>query len=177
MTPNSLSTAIFAAYPQKADPLLCETPDTLVEVFAPVISVLDRIEQDGTIDMAGRHVVMRVEGQGDYDMIAALRGLIDFHQIAERRYGLRADVGPLIKFANRLEAGMMLSEADIAAIRRCIESCRTQAANLRISQAKDIVTTIQISAAFDKIKPAPAAFTGRAAGTAQGAGCRMLEAA
>lgn len=149
---SPLTAALRQAYRAKPDPLLCETPDTLIEVFQPVESVLERIERDGTIDVAGRHVVMHVDGQGDYDMIAALRGLIEFHQIAERRHGLPADVSALVKFANRLDAGAMLFESDIAAIRQCIAYCKRQAAGLRISQARDIVRTIQISAEFDKLK-------------------------
>lgn len=91
---------------------------------------------------------------GWYDAVAALRGVIEFHQLAQARYGYPADVEALIKFANKLEASSPLFEEDIAKVRACIAACKRQALQLRLSQADDIVKTIQISMRIDSMKEA-----------------------
>jgi signal transduction histidine kinase len=43
----------------------------------------------------------------------------EFHQLAQSRHGYPADVEALIKFANKLEAGAPIFEADLAQVRAC----------------------------------------------------------
>jgi len=115
--------------------------------------VLHRLQIDGTVEAAGRQIVFKEDGRGGwYDMIAALRGVIEFHQIAETRHGIPADVQALIRFANKLETGVPIFEADLAAVHACIDTCKRQAMNLRISQATDIVDTIRVGIQLDRLK-------------------------
>lgn len=88
---------------------------------------------------------------GWYDVVAALRGVIDFHQLAAERYGIPAGTAALVKFANKLQLDSPIFEADIAAVRANIESCKRQAMQLRVSQATDLLQTVQVSAELDRI--------------------------
>lgn len=140
---------------RKFDPLLKTQPWKVVTVFGPIERILHRLEADGTIDVAGAHVVFKEDGRGGwYDAVAALRGVIQFHELAASRHNLPINVQALVKFANKLEVGAPIFERDIAEVRVCIAACKRQALQLRVSQATDIVDTIRISMELDKIKEA-----------------------
>lgn len=140
---------------RKPDPLLRTQPWRIVTVFGPIERILHRLETDGTVEVAGQYVVFKEDGRGGwYDAVAALRGVIQFHELASTRHKLPIDVQPLVKFANKLEASSPLFEEDIAKVRSCIAACKRQALQLRLSQADDIVKTIQISMRIDSMKEA-----------------------
>ena len=140
---------------RKPDPLLRTQPWKILAVFSPIEQILNRLESEGTVDVAGRQVVFKEDMRGGwYDAVAALRGVIEFHQLAESRHGHHANVDALIKFANKLEADSPIFEADLGQVRDCIASCKRQAMQLRVSQATDIVQTIQISMRLEKLKEA-----------------------
>jgi len=154
---------------------LAMQPWKISTVFDPLDRILHRLEADCTIDAAqGRPVFYEDSRGGWYDTVEALRGVIDFHQLAESRHGIAADVDGLIRFANKLNAAAPLFESDLAQVRASIDSCKRQALRLTLDEAHDIVQTIRIGMELDQLKPAPAAQTERgtqAAGkTAQGAG-------
>lgn len=140
---------------KRPDPYLRCQPWKIAMVFGPIERILHRLEADGTIEAAGSKIVFYEDGNsGWYDMIAALRGIIEFHQIAAARHQLPATVESLIRFANKLEAGSPIFESDLAAVRANIESCKQQAMKLRVSQATDVLQTIRISMEMDKLKEA-----------------------
>lgn len=131
---------------RKPDPLLRTQPWKIAAVFGPIERILAQLEIDGTIEVAGRQVVFKEDSRnGWYDAVEALRGVIEFHQLAQSRHDHPANVDALIKFANKLEAGAPIFEADLDQVRADIASCMRQAMQLRVSQAEDIVQTIQIS--------------------------------
>lgn len=137
---------------RKPDPLLKCCPWRIFAVFQPIEQILSRLEIDGTIDVAGRQVVFKEYSNGGwYDMPEALRGVIEFHKLAAERYGFHANTDAMHKFANKLQAGSPIFEADIAAVRSDIESCKRQAMQLRVSQAESILRTVQVSAELDRI--------------------------
>lgn len=140
---------------RRPDPLLRTQPWKVLTVFGPIERILHRLEADGTVEVAGRHVVFKEDGAGGwYDAVAALRGVIQFHQLAESRHGLPVSVEAMIRFTNKLDTAAPIFEADITAIRECIANCKRQALYLRVSQAQDIVDTIRISVEIDKLKVA-----------------------
>ena len=144
-------------------------------VFGPIERILHRLEADCTIDSAQGRPVFHEDGKGGwYDVAEALRGVIDFHQLAEARHGIAADVDGLIRFANKLHSGAPVFEQDLALVRANIDTCKRQALRLTIDEADDILQTIRIGMAMDQIKPAPAAHSERSAQadgkTAPGAG-------
>ena len=137
---------------KKIDPLLKTRPWLLISVFGPIESVLDRMLIDGSVDSIRGSAVFQ-EGNKNtwYDMVAALRGVIEFHEIAERLHGVPANVEAMKKFANKLEASMPIFEQDIADVRECIQSCWKQAMTLRVSQAQSIVDTVRVGAEMDRL--------------------------
>lgn len=143
---------------RKPDPYLRTCPWRVTMVFGPLERILHRLEMDGTVETAGRQVVFKEDGKGGwYDLVEALRGVIEFHQLAASRHGLPVDLAAMERFANKLESAAPLFESDIAAVRACIAACKSQAMQLRLSQAVDIVDTVRISMEMDKIKGRKAA--------------------
>lgn len=144
-------------------------------VFGPIERILHRIEIDCTVDCVQGRPVFYEDGNGGwYEVVEALRGVIEFHQLAEARHGLPVDLEGMIRVANKLNSGAPLFEQDIALARANIETCKRQALRLTLDEAEDILNTIRISMELDKIKPAPAATSERSAQavgkTASGAG-------
>lgn len=136
---------------RRHDPPLRLMPWKVTSTFQPVERLLHRIEVDGTVEAAGRQIVFKEDNrEGYYDMVEALRGVIEFFEIATARYGLPLDVQPMVRFANKLDSGAPLFEADLAGVRSCIEQCKVQALKLRLSQSDDIVKTIQISMELER---------------------------
>jgi len=134
------------------DPLLKHQPWRIFAVFHPIESVLDRLERDGTVDTVGRQIVFREESVGDiYDLPAALRGVIEFHQLAQSKYGITAETGAMEKFANKLDYGMPVFEEDLAAVRANITSCKRQAMSLRVSQAVGLIDAVRIGAEVERL--------------------------
>lgn len=134
------------------DPLLLTQPWRVMAVFAPVEQVIARIERDGTIDAAGGMAVFKEDNTGGwYDLIAALNGVIEFHELAASRYGYRAQTAGLAKLASKLHHGAPVFDSDLAAAKQSIVSCKQQAMRLRVSQAVDLVDTVRISMEFDRL--------------------------
>lgn len=122
-------------------------------VFGPIERILHRMQADGTIDCAQGRPVFREEGRGGwYDLVAALRGVIEFHEIVESRHGIAADTDGMIRLANKLDLAAPIFEEDIARVRANIDTCKRQALRLEIDEAADIVQTIRIGAELDRIK-------------------------
>lgn len=120
-------------------------------VFAPVERILHRIEMDGTVDAAQGKPVFYEDGNGGwYEVVAALRGIIQFHEVAAERLGMTADVAGFTRLANKLDLGSPLFDNDLVQARKCIDACRQQALRLTIAEAKDILTTVRISAALEE---------------------------
>lgn len=136
-----------------ADPLLRTCPWKITAVWHPIEQILSRLRRSGEIDVAGTQVVFYEDGRGGwYDMIEAMRGVIQFHEIAASRLNIAVDVSGLVKFANKLEAAMPLFDADLDAVRKSMDSCMRQALNLRLSEALDIIDTVRISGEMEKLK-------------------------
>lgn len=158
---------------------LSTQPWKIEAVFGPIDRILHRLEADCTIDSAqGRPVFHEDTRGGWYDVVEAVRGVIEFHQLAEARHGIAADVDGLIRFANKLHAGAPVFEQDLALVRANVDTCKRQAGRLLLDEAHDIVQTIRISMELDKLKPAPAATSERSAQavgkTAPGAGTHCM---
>ena len=121
-------------------------------VLSPIEGILKRLESDGTVDAIGRQIVFTESASGErFDLPEAILGVVDFHELAASKYGLPIDVDALRRFANKLHAGSPIFEADIEAARQCIKACWSQAMQLRVSQAADLVRTVQIGAEIEKI--------------------------
>lgn len=140
---------------RQLDPLLRTQPWKIYAVFEPIETILTRMERDGTIDAASGVPVFCEHGAGGwYEVGPALEGVLQFHEIATRRYALPCDPSGLQRIAKKLDVGAPIFEADIAAARASINSCKRQAMALRQSQATDIIDTVRISMALDRTRSA-----------------------
>lgn len=128
---------------------LAARPWKIDAVFAPIERLLARMEIDGTIDDAQGRAIFKEDG-GWYEVVPALRGVIEFHELATQRYGLPADTAALRRLANKLEVNSPLFEQDIAAARRDIDSCKRQAAQLTEDQAQSLLNTTRLAIALDE---------------------------
>ena len=138
---------------KRIDPLLRTVPWRVAAVFSPLERVLHRLEADGTVESSGRQIVFKEDSKGGYyDLPAALRGVVEFHRIAESRHQLPVEVDAMERFANKLEFGSPLFEQDLVDVRGNISSCKAQALRLRVSQADAIIRTVQIGAEIDRLK-------------------------
>ena len=134
------------------DPLLRTQPWKVMAVLSPIEGILKRLESDGTVDAIGRQIVFTESASGErFDLPEAILGVVDFHELAASKYGLPIDVNALRRFANKLHAGSPIFEADVEASHRCLQACWSQAMQLRVSQAADLVRTVQIGAEIEKI--------------------------
>lgn len=137
---------------KKPDPLLRTQPWRALAVFSPLEDVLRRLEKDGTVDAIGKRIVFTEASHSDrYDLPEAIRGVVDFHRLAREKYNLPVEVDAMARFAAKLDAGSPIFEADIAAVRANIESCRQQAYQLRISQAVYLLDAVRIGAEVERL--------------------------
>lgn len=138
---------------KRIDPLLRTVPWRVAAVFSLLERVLHRLEADGTVEASGRQIVFKEDSKGGwYDLPAALRGVVEFHRLAESRHQLPVEVDAMERFANKLEFGSPLFEQDLVDVRANINSCKDQALRLRTSQADAIIRTVQIGAEIDRLK-------------------------
>ena len=137
---------------RKPDPLIRAQPWRAMAVLSPLEAVIKRLERDGTVDAIGKQIVFTEASRGDrYDLPAAMRGVVDFHKLARDKYGLPVECEAIEKLANKLDAGSPVFEADLAAVKRAIESCRQQAYCLRVSQAIYLLDAVRIGAELERL--------------------------
>jgi hypothetical protein len=106
-------------------------------VFAPLDTILDRLEKDGTVEFSAGEPVLYDAGTNDWHNSAqAIRGIAEFHEIAARRKGWTIDVEPIKHFARLLETDVEIHQADIDAARACAAALRTKAGELTLREAR-----------------------------------------
>ena len=134
------------------DPTLKTQPWRISAVWAPIEQVLSRIARSGEVDaVQGRPVFYEDSKGGWYEIAPALRGCIDFHRLAGTRHGLTADVAPLEKIANKLDAGTPIFMADLDAAFAAIAQCKRAALSLRITQALRLVDDCRIKFKLEEV--------------------------
>lgn len=146
----TIAVCIAQQYPDTdAQLTLAERPERLHDVWSPLERILNEMERTGEIEVArnGRPVLM--EAGKWYELVPALRGLMDFHELAAHRYQLQVDLNALRKLANKLDAGAPIFEQDLNQVRACIAQCKHTAASLTVAQAIDLVRTVQIKHALE----------------------------
>lgn len=85
-------------------------PWKVADVFRPLETIIRQIEREGTVEACQGRPVFREESRGGwYEFVPALKGVIDFHQLAAERKGITIDCTQLTKFAKKLDAGMPLT--------------------------------------------------------------------
>lgn len=147
---SPITSAIYRALPEgDASFTLAERPERIHGVWSPLERLLDRIEATGDIDAARGRPVFSEAGAW-YEVAPAVAGIVEFHELANRRHGIRADTSALVKLARKLDHGTPLFDADLNAARACIAACKRQAARLTVAQAVSIVRTVQIGIEMER---------------------------
>lgn len=114
-------------------------------VFQPLESILDQLEQHGTIDVAGTQPVFRDQNDGHwYDTPAALLGVCDAYEIHETRTGRPLELQPLRQLANKLNAGMPIFASDTEACRACLTRMKAETIEMTAGYARDLIKDFQI---------------------------------
>lgn len=130
-------------------------PWKVTAVFYPLDRILHQIEADGTVDVIQGKAVFNECMRGEwYEMAPAMEGIIEFHELANRRHGLEADTAGISRLAKKLEYASPIFESDIEAAKKSIDSCKREALKLTLDQAQDILDTVRISSELEKLKEA-----------------------
>lgn len=138
---------------RRPDPLLRTQPWKIHAVFSPLDIVIARLEHDGTVETDGRFISFWDAASNErYDLVAALLGIVEFFELAERReYIATQDQSGLKKLAMKLYNDAPLFEADVAKAKAEIARLKQVSGTLRASAAADIIKSIQIAEAMEKV--------------------------
>ncbi|MDX3986889.1 MAG: hypothetical protein QHC88_16700 [Achromobacter sp.] len=128
-------------------PMLVKTQQTL----APLESIIDQIERDGTVTVDARNVpIFHCVADGEwYASAPAIAGMADFFDMWAVRHGHAFKAAALRQLANRLEAGMPIDGPLMAALNREIPNLRRIGASLDQADASDLLRQTQIRAELD----------------------------
>lgn len=115
-------------------------PHEVRHVFAPIEQVFDELRQGVITEIAGQAAFC--DGEGNWFTVApAIAGWVDTWQRLNQRLGLGIDLAPLQAMGESLDAGAMLTVADVEAayqvIVRCREAYRVMDVNAAKAAARD----------------------------------------
>jgi len=121
-------------------------------VFSPLESILEQLEDEGTIDVAGANPVFQDHNDGCwYQSAPAIRGVVEAYQIHERRTGVPLDLEPLRVLANKIEYGMPIFEADTKACWECLARMRRETMEMTAAYARELINDYKILEALQEI--------------------------
>lgn len=127
-------------------------PWLLAPVFSPVECVLEAIERDGTLTIAGTDLPVCAvpDHQQTYAVVPALRCIAELFDLARVRDAKCPSTAALHRLASRLEANQLLAPEDLAACRACVAQLRVYAGRLTLAQLHDVVPTASIKFELDQ---------------------------
>ncbi|WP_156337361.1 hypothetical protein [Achromobacter aegrifaciens] len=128
-------------------PMLIKTQQTL----APLESIIDQIERDGTVTTDDRGVpIFHCVADGEwYASAPAINGMADFFDMWATRHGRAFKAVALRQLAKRLEVGMPIDGPLMAALRAEIPSLRRIGASLDQADATDLLQQTRILAEME----------------------------
>jgi hypothetical protein len=123
-------------------------------VFDPLESILDELEQQGTLTIStGGQAMFKDVTTGEWhDTIAALRGVIDTFEILERRYATSAQLAPLRRFTDKIEIGEDIDGDDTAAVRASMNVMRALVMDMTIGDVRLLVKDFQIKDEIEQMQ-------------------------
>lgn len=136
--------------------LLKSQPWKMQAVFGPLESILDQLERDGTVDIAGNGApIFKDQNDGHwYCTVSALNGVIDAYEIHERRFSRSLNLEPLRRLSNKLRIGMPIFESDTKDSRACLARMRVETMRMTADYAKQLIKDFQIKEALEKTQEA-----------------------
>jgi hypothetical protein len=97
-------------------------PHEVHHVFSPIEQVFDELRQGVITEIAGQPAFR--DGEGNWFTVApAIAGWVDTWQRLNQRLGLGIDLAPLQALGEALDAGAMLTVADVEAAYQVIVRC------------------------------------------------------
>lgn len=122
-------------------------------VMAPLESILDQLENEGTIDVAGSDVAVfkdLTDGHW-YDSAAALMGVVEAYEIHEIRSGRQLNMEPMRQLAKKLEYGMPIFDSDTKSVRECLARMKAETLEMTAGYARDLIKDFQIKEELEKV--------------------------
>lgn len=128
-------------------PMLIKTQQTL----APLESIIDQIQRDGTVTVDTRGVpVFYCVADGEwYASAPAISGMADFFDMWATRHGSQFKATALRQLAKRLDVGMPIDGPLMAALHAEVPALRRIGAGLTQADASDLLRQTQIKAELE----------------------------
>jgi hypothetical protein len=137
------------------DPLqtkLRHQPWKVAAVINPLLAIVDQLEQQGTIDVAGNGVaVFKDHCDGVwYESSVAILGVVGAYEIYEVRKDLNLCLAPLTKLANQLKYDMPITQQVTEDARACIERIRIATLDMTAGEGQQLIKDFQIKEAIQE---------------------------
>lgn len=115
-------------------------------IMDPLLSIIDQLEQHGTIDVAGiGTAVFKDQGDGHwYDSAVAIAGVVEAFEIHEIRIGQDLHLDGLRKLGKALEYGMPIDHHQTTAARDSLQHIRAASLEMTAGYARDLIKDFQI---------------------------------
>ncbi len=121
-------------------------------IMVPLESIIDQLEQQGTIDVCNDEPVFRDYVDGDwYHTPAAIMGVVEAYEIHEIRSGLNLHLVGLRKLASLLEYKMPINAAQTTAARLSLKHIRAATIEMTAGYARDLIKDFQIKEELQKV--------------------------
>lgn len=127
-------------------------PWKVAAVMNPLTAIIDQLEQQGTIDVAGAdEPVFKDAVDGDwYHSPTAIMGVVEAYEIHERRTGLSLHLDGLRKLAKLLQYHMPINAKQTAAARESLRHIRAATLEMTAGYALSLVKDFQIMEAIQE---------------------------
>lgn len=135
-----------------AAPLLSHL-HVIYAVFSPVYRVIDQIECEGTIDVAGDGMaVYQAAKDGKwYSFADGLLGLVEAYEIWERRSGQNLNMIPLKQLIARIKYNTAITEIETRAARSAVDRMRRATMRITAYEAEEMLRDFQIKEELLKV--------------------------
>lgn len=127
-------------------------PIRLRSVFDPLMSIVEQIEQDGTLTITGesQQPVFKETSSGQwYDTAGALIGFIELFELFEIRYSTVLPLDPLRLLHNKIIDGDMIEDEVTQAVRASASVLYNACMDLTLAQADELVSDYKLKEALN----------------------------
>jgi hypothetical protein len=134
------------------------TPWRADAVASPLIGIIDQLEHQGTIDVAGGEPVFKALRSGKWcDSVSGIEGVVEMYEIHQVRAGVDLNLEPLRLLANKLKYSMPIFQPDTAAARACVERIRQATLDMTSDYAVDLLNDFRLKLHLDDVMKGTAA--------------------
>lgn len=124
---------------------LSSKPWRVKNITAPLESILDQLEQSGTIDEISGQPVFKDCRSGKWcDSVSGILGCCEMYEIHERRTGDNLCLEPLRQLANKLKYSMPIFAADTEAARGSVNRLRDATLEMTESYSIELLNDFKL---------------------------------